>query len=195
MYGDICRILARRKGCFTSALWNLWIFSLPPVCRTCRVERGRTFIRDYSRQRDSFNLREYWSILDIFTTHFNVEFYYDAVIRRSLIGGCDNTGCARYVAKKNSTTTGESFFFFPPSLFRGEFRPPRVCRDKYNGFLSTIGGTFKSKVLEESLANKFFTWWQFLHVSEATSRNGYGGSITKGMAARGAKFNYVRKTG
>lgn len=97
--------------------------------------------------------------------------------------------------KKNSSTTGESTVFLPLPLFRGEFRPPRVCRDKYNGFLPTIGGTFKSKVLEESLANKFFTWWQFLHVSEATSRNGYGGSITKGMAARGAKFNYVRKTG
>lgn len=81
--------------------------------------------------------------------------------------------------KKNSSTTGESTVFLPLLLFRGEFRPPRVCRDKYNGFLPTIGGTFKSKVLEESLANKFFTWWQFLHVSEATSRNGYGGQLQR----------------
>lgn len=160
-------------------------------CRTWKNVYSRLFVRG----REILLIFENIGVFQTITTHFNVEFYYDAVIRKSLIGGCDNTGCARYVAKKNSTTTGESFFFFPPSLFRGEFRPPRVCRDKYNGFLSTIGWTFKSKVLEESLANKFFTWWQFLHVSEATSRNGYGGSITKGMAARGAKFNYVRKTG
>lgn len=57
--------------------------------------------------------------------------------------------------------------------------------------------TLKSKVLEESLANKFFITWSIPARKPAyvTERPWRRGSITRRMAARGAKFNYVRKTG
>lgn len=74
-----------------------------------------------------------------------------------MIGGCDNKEC---VAKKNSATTGESivtflFFFLYPPVFRGNLDLPECVATSATASCPNWRA-FKSKVLEESLANKFF---------------------------------------
>lgn len=108
-------------------------------CRTWKNVYSRLFVRG----REILLIFENIGVFQTITTHFNVEFYYDAVIRRSLID--DNKDVRDTLLRKIRRRQVNRFSFSLPPFFEGNLDLPECVATSTTASCPQLEGRSKVK--------------------------------------------------